>query len=213
MADINFYSGEGTAVNNLSGSGLGWYGTGGYGTPVQVSEYADNCYITNSAGTASSSSAIKVDNCKYIDANTVEIAGEEQILLRALPNHLSTLEIRLTNSTGIKVQNPKLRIFDRVSIDNEAANTVVKVAVVVHPWLSQSPLGSGSLTWSTPNGSGSVVDIGAISSAAISPGSGGLSPQGANTVSTSHSWFFAISVMPVTIGSKLFATSFSAEFI
>lgn len=210
MASIDFYAGEGFTVNNLGGFAIGGYGSS-YGAAVQVGSYQDNCYITNSAGTLSSPT--KIDNCKYIDANTVEIAGGEQILLRALPNYLSTFEVRLTNATAVKISNPKLKVFDRLNIDTAPPNLTTKVAVIVHNWNSQTPAGSGSLTWSTVGGSGAVLDIGAISTAAISPGSGGGSINGPNTTSTTHSWFFAMSWMPQTVGSKGFATSFSCEFI
>lgn len=210
MATIGFYAGEGFAVSDLAGFALGAYGAS-YGSPVEVGQYQSNTYITNSAGTLVG--ATKVDNCKFIDANTVEIAGGEQILLRRLPNYLSTFEVRLTNATPVKTQNPRLRIFDRINQDSPAPNVTTKAAVIVHPWNTQTPDGSGSLTWSTINGSGSVLDIGAISVSAISPGVNGASPNGPNTSSTTHQWYIAMSWMPQTVGSKTFAAAFSVEFI
>ena len=50
MATINFYSGN-LHVNNLSGSGLGFYG-GGFGYSVQVGAYQDTTFITNGTGTS-----------------------------------------------------------------------------------------------------------------------------------------------------------------
>jgi hypothetical protein len=210
MALISFFAGENDAINDLSGSGLGFYGSGGYAASVQVGQHADTCYITNSTGTASN--AIKVDHIKWVDNASGQLAGGEIRALRNIPNKLANLEVRFTHSTPVKTQNAQLRIFDRTNIDNPAVGVLTKVAVLVHPWDTNSPVGSGSLSWHTPGGSGSVVNIGDFP-AAISPGSGGWSPQGANTTDTTHSWFFGISSMPDSIGSKNYALYFSLEFL
>ena len=210
MALISFLAGEGYAINDLSGSGLGFYGLGGYGTSVQVGQYQDNTYITNSTGTATD--AIKVDNIKWMDAASGQIPGGEVRLLTAIPNYLATLNIRFTHTAPVKTQNAQLRIFDRANIDNPAVGVVTKVAVLVHPWDTASPAGSGSLTWATPGGSGSVINMSSFP-AAISPGSGGLSPSGSNTMDTTHDWYVALSAFPDSIGSKLFALYFALEFL
>jgi hypothetical protein len=210
MALIEFFSGEGTDINNLSGSGLGFYGAGGYGTSVAVGHYQDTTYITNSTGTATD--AIKVDNVKWVHNASGQIAGGEIRALRDIPNYLATLNIRFTNSTPVKVQNAQLRIFDRVNIDNPAVGVLTKVAVLVHPWDTTSPAGSGSITWGTPGGSGSVVNFSDFPSA-ISPGSGGFSVSGSDTTDTRHDFYTAISSLPDSVGSKLYGLYFSLEFL
>jgi hypothetical protein len=210
MALISFLAGEAHAINDLSGSGIGFYGLGGYGTSVQVGAFQDNTYVTDANGTATNS--VKCDNIKWVDPASGQIAGGEIRYLRGIPDYLSTLNIRFTNATPVKTQNAQLRIFDRVSIDNPAVGVVTKVAIIVHPWDTQSPDGSGSLTWYTPGGSGSIVNFSDIPSA-ISPGSGGFSPSGSNTVDTQHDFYVALSAMPTSIGSKLFALYFSTEFL
>ncbi len=211
MATISFLAGEGYAVNDLSGSGLGFYGYGGYNTSVQVGQFQDNTYITNANGTATN--AIKVDNVKWVDNASGQLPGGEIRALRGIPNYLATLNIRFTHTSAVKTQNPQLRIFDRTNIDNPAVDVVTKIATIIHPWDTATPLGSGSLTWDTPGGSGSIINIGNFASA-ISPGASGLSPNGANTQATQHDWYFAISAMPVTIGAKTaYSLSFSCEFL
>lgn len=199
MALISFLAGEGYNINDLSGSGLGFYGYGGPGTSVQVGQYQDNTYITNATGTAAN--PIKVDNIKWVDNASGQIPGGEIRALRGIPNYLATLNIRFTHTSAVKTQNAQLRIFDRANIDNPAVGVVTKVAVLVHPWDTATPLGSGSLTWATPGGSGSIVNFGDFP-AAISPGASGLSPNGVNTVDTQHDWYIALSAMPDSIGSK-----------
>jgi hypothetical protein len=210
-AQVKYLSGEGFILNDLSGSGLGFYGTT-FGSPVLVSSYQDSTWITNAAGTSLSS--IKVDNCKYIDANTVEIAGGDQRLLREVPNYLATLNIRVEADEAVKLQNPKLRIFDRSNLDNNAVGVITKVAMLCHPWTTTLPDGSGNLTWATVGGSGAVLDIGAISPSLISPGPSGTSNSGANTTALQHDFYAMISASPITIGSKTsFGLGFSVEFI
>jgi hypothetical protein len=208
---ISFLSNNGFVVNDLSGSGLGFYGYGGFSTSVQVGAYQDNTYITNANGTATDS--LKVNNVKWMDPASGQIAEGDIRYLRAIPNYLGTLNIRFTNNTPVKTQNAQLRIFDRSSIDNPASGVVTKVAVLIHPWNTQSPDGSGDLAWRTPGGSGSIVTFADFPSS-VSPGSGGFSPLGSNTVDTRHDWYVAMSAMPTSIGSKnQYALSFSCEFL
>ena len=211
MALISFFAGEGTNINDLSGSGLGFYGSGGYGNSVSVGQYQDNTYITNSTGTALN--AVKVDNVKWVHSASGEIAGGDTRVLRGIPNYLATLNIRFTHTSPVKTQNAQLRIFDRSNIDNPASGVVTKVAVLVHPWDTATPLGSGSTAWSTPGGSGSVVNFGDFPSA-VSPGSGGFSPNGPNTTDVRHDWYCGISAMPDSIGSKTqYALYASLEYL
>jgi len=210
MALISFLAGEGSVLNDLSGSGLGFYGYGGYGASVLVGAYQDNTYITNAAGNATN--AVKVDNIKWMDNASGQIPGGEIRALRDIPNYLATLNIRFTNSVPVKTQNAQLRIFNRSDINVAPTDVVTKVAVLVHPWDTQSPQGSGSVSWSTLGGSGSVLNFSDYPSA-VSPSMSGFSPQGSQSTSVQHDWYVAISSLPVTIGSKLSAIYAYVEFI
>jgi hypothetical protein len=210
VATITFWAGEGTNVNDLSGSGIGFYGPGGYGQPVVVGQFNDNTYITNATGDAVD--AVKVDNVKYVHPSSGQITGSDTRVLREIPNYLGTLNIRFTNGSAVKTQNAQLRIYDRIDENVAPVGVQAKVAVLIHPGSTQTPAGSGDLTWQTPGGSGSIVNWSAFP-AGISPGSGGLSPLGSNTSDTIHDFFCAISVMPTSIGGKPFGLAFSTEFL
>lgn len=204
MAQISFYAGENFAINNLAGSGLGFYG-GGFGYSVPVGEYQDSTFITDSNGT---SQGPQVDNVKYQNAQSGILNGASSgINILNMPNYLASLNIRFTHSTAVKTQNAKLRIYDRLSINNNPSGVTCKVAELVHPSTSQLVTGSGSTTWSTPTGSSVVL------SATSSPGISGQRPNGANTSATDHDWYFGISASPDSIGSKTnFGLYFECEY-
>ena len=48
MASISFFAGS-TAINNLSGSGLGFFG-GSFGQSVQLNSWQDTTFITDGNG-------------------------------------------------------------------------------------------------------------------------------------------------------------------
>ena len=198
-------------INNLSGSGLGFYGAGGYNMPVIVGQYPDNTYITDAYGTASN--AVKVNNVKYISAASGQIPGGEIRPLTSIPNYLATLQVRLQSDVPVRCQNAQLMIYDRNDITQPAVGVLTQVALIVHTAITALPAGSGSTTWSQIGGSGAIFSVNSYP-AAISPGSGGFSPSGANTVDTIHDWFWAISPTPTSVGSKTnFGLYFSTEFL
>jgi len=198
-------------INNLGGSGLGFYGPGNYGASVVVGEYQSNTYITDATGTALG--AIKVNNIQYISSASGQVPTNDTRALTAIPNYLATLQTRLQSDTPVRCQNPRLIIYDRNDITQNPSGVLAQVALLVHPGLNASPPGSGSTTWQQVGGSGSIFDVNDFP-AAISPGSGGLSPSGTDTVDTIHDWFWALSVTPTSIGSKTnFGLYFSTEFL
>lgn len=206
MATLSFLAGELFGINDLAGSGLGFYGPGGFGSSVRVGEYQDNTYITDSTGAVAGP---KCDNIKYVHANTGQLAGGDNRALRDIPNYMATLNIRFSHTSPVRVQNAKLRIFDRVNIDVPAPGVTTKVAQLVHPWNEaqpSGPLGSGDTAWKTLGGSGGTIGGRTYDpplDLAASPGATGWSPQGAATSDVQHDWYIALSASPDSIGSKL----------
>jgi hypothetical protein len=84
MALLEFLAGEGSTINNLSGSGLGFYGDAGFGYSIPVNSFNGRTFITDSTGTAQGP---EVDNNRYAGVSTV-IVGQagSGINLRQLPN-------------------------------------------------------------------------------------------------------------------------------
>lgn len=208
-AELKFYAGNGFQIQDLSGSGLGFYGDSGFGASVSVGSYQGRTFITNGAGTTQGPEA---DNVKYLNAGS-GILGQAGtgIALTAIPNYQSTLNIRFTYDSAVKVQNAELRIYDRSNINNNASGVTTKVAEIIHPTDSQTNNGSGDTTWYTPGGSSVPVPL------ANSPGpSGQYAGNGSNSLwsATQHDWYVAISASPDSIGSKtLYGLSCSLEYL
>ena len=58
MASIDFYAGT-TAINNLSGSGLGFFG-GSFGQSVELNQWQGTTFITNGNGTTQGGAATEL---------------------------------------------------------------------------------------------------------------------------------------------------------
>jgi hypothetical protein len=197
MAAINFLAGNGFTIQDLAGSGLGFFGDAGFGASVKVGDYQGRTFITNGTGTTQGPEA---DNVKYLNAGS-GILGQagSGIALTCIPNYQATLNVRFTNATPVKTQNAYLRIYDRTDPNKPASGVTTKVAEVIHPDTTQGNSGSGDTTWQTPGGSGSKVSL------APSPGVSGLyAGNGADGQwnDNTHDWYVAISASPDSIGAK-----------
>ena len=191
MATISFYAGDASLENILS-SGIGFYGSSGFGSSVAVGSYQDETYITDSNGATNGG---KAKNIKYYNTTSGYANSVSPRHLRTIANGLATLNVRFTHTTGVKTQNVKLRIYDRSSIANPASGVTTKVAELIHPDNNENLVGSGSNTWETPAGTGFM-------SLTASPGTSGLRPSGSNTIDARHDWYLALSASPDSIGSK-----------
>tara|TARA_R110000851_G_scaffold301058_2_gene457357 strand:- start:3693 stop:4403 length:711 start_codon:yes stop_codon:yes gene_type:complete len=224
MASISFFAGS-TAINNLSGSGLGFFG-GSFGQSVQLNSFQDTTYITNGNGSTNGGAG---NNVKYSTDTKAFAAGIVPATgLKYIPNEKASLNVRFTNGTAVRTQNCKLRIFDRVNKDHAASGVITRVAELLHPSTSYSVEGSGDTTWwgsSThdgsdaqgtyagssnpsnrlPTGTNTVGGSGIFVPLAQSPGpSGYYSGNGsANTGQyTQHDWYVGLTASPDSIGSK-----------
>jgi len=201
-AAVTFLSGDGFTIQNLNGSGLGFFGTGGFGFSVQVDSYQDRTFITNGAGTIE---GFEVDNNKFLDGGAfgsepnvsgVTLLGSG-LLLSQVPNYLSTVNIRFTNdSTAVTTQNAILYIHDRVSKVNAPSGVKCQVAEIIHIGSDNGPVGSGDNVWIRASGDGATVPL------VSGPGVSGFSPAGTATSADRHDWFAAVSATPLSIGSK-----------
>lgn len=195
-AEIKFYAGGVSYGTEITGSGLGFFGAS-FGTSVQVGEYQDSTYITDGTGTSEGPVST---NTKYPgNASGVEIDGGAEIQLNTVGTESGSVNVRFTFDTAVKTQNGELRIFDRVSADNDASGVTTQVAQLA---INGSGVdGAGELQaahngWQALNGSGTVMTL------LAGPGSGGLHPSGSATEDTRHDWFACLSASPDSIGSK-----------
>lgn len=204
MAAINFIGGSDVAIQNLSGSGLGFFGST-FGASVPVGSYQDTTWITDGNGVYQGP---QCDNVKYTHANSGSINGAASVGLQYIPNYLATLQIQFTHTSAVKTQNAEVRIYDRSSINNPASGVTCKAAEIIHPNQTQNVSSSSDSSWTTPTGSSVVLSL------MDSPGVSGLSPNGSETSSTQHDWYVALSASPNSTGSKtMFGAYASVEYL
>ena len=247
MAQITFHanqngmasSDDATLIEHAGGSGLGFFG-GGFGISVPVGQYQDTTYVTNGDGT---SSGIRVNNTKwatYTHPNSgVSANGGAAIGLSGMPNYYAPLNIRFTHSEKVRVQNCKLRIFDRADISKAATEVSTKVFECRHPQPNEAHNGqSGTLAFrgvtgyawtefdhttagfdldftSSPGMSGLNTSAAETLPSGLADGSvNWLTNQGAAHESTRHDWFVAMSASPDAIGSKTaYGLYFTLEYL
>lgn len=208
-ANIAFLAGENFTIQDLAGSGLGFYGDAGFAASVKVGFWQGRTFITNANGTTQGP---EVDNIKYLNEGS-GIIGQtgSGVGLTSIPNYQATLNPRFTYDTAVQVQNAEFRIYDRSNVDAAASGVTTKVAELIHPDTAQGNSGSGDTVWITPAGSAVVLNL------SPSPGSGGLyAGNGSNSTrpDTQHDWFVAMSASPDSIGSKTsYAALLSLEFL
>ena len=224
MASIDFYAGT-TAINNISGSGLGFFG-GSFGQSVELNKWQGTTFITNGNGTTQGGA---VNNIKY---STDTLAFAPSVVpatgLKYIPNEKATLNVRFTNATAVKTQNVKMRIFDRVNKAHPASGVTTRAFELLHVQDSYGIEGSGDSIWwgsashtgadaqgtqqGSPNpssrlpaGTNTVGGSGIIIPLAKSPGpSGFYAGNGSANVGQykQHDWYVGISASPDSIGSK-----------
>lgn len=214
-AQIKFYAGEGATINELAGSGLGFFADSGFGASVSVGAWQGRTYITNNDGTVQGP---ECDNIKYVNPTSC-IIGQTgtPILLRSIPNYMSTLNVRFTNDSAVKVQNAQFRIYDRVSINSPANGVTTAVYEVSHLDSGQTAIGSGGPGTPTSGGQHAWYMFPATGASPMSltasPGISGTRISGSNTTQVRHDWYLSVSCSPDSIGSKLFAANVSLEFL
>lgn len=202
----NFYINPGTSDFNLkvSGSGLGFYGSAGFGASVAVGAWNDHTFVTDGNGVVHGAEG---QNVKWTHPNS-GILGQVSsgTNLLCIPNYQSTLNIRVTSDVAILATNAAVRIYDRSNINNNPSGVTCRVAEIVHPSTLQDASGSGDSAWISAAGSGTTVSL------VTSPGISGLYPNSSSSA-LQHDWFICLSSSPDSIGSKtMFGLYFSFEY-
>lgn len=244
-ASLQFYANIGdptpadTLINHGSNEGLGFYGLG-FGLSVPVGSVQNMTFVTNDTGTLNIAQCNNTSMVSVGDSTTPGVvnANGSQIPLQKLPNYLCPLNIRFTNDDPVRVQNCKLRIFDRDNTENPASGVTTYVFEARHPatntgydnlhhrvrenssWVE---FGEGITTVD-----GQPVDGALEMDFTPSPGTNGengdtfdtdaslgaTSTDGSEHLSTQHDWYVAISAEPTSIGSKTnYGLFFTLEYL
>jgi len=165
MATITFETFNNHNIGSgLNGSGLGFYGSGGFGTSVPLLSYQGSTYVTSADGTIQGPAAI---NVAYIAPSACQAtAGATATgLLSQLNSVNTTLVIHFDHTAAIKVQNAQLRIYDRNNINSPASGVITKVAEIINFNNSTfdywNTTNAGSIFTGTVTGSGDALWWGA----------------------------------------------------
>lgn len=230
-------------INHNSGSGLGFFG-GGFGISVPVNDYQNTTFVTNANGTAS---GVRCSNLKYNDTvafpnSGVQIQSNTTVTgTSGIPNIAAPLNIRFEHDEAVRVQNCKLRIFDRSDIANHASGVTTQVYEVRHPNAVEGvdfDNGIGPLKHRGVVGEHGWVQFAdgfSMTDMVLTPGPG---PSGLNTSadeiiaatgggytnwiaqsgeacrSLRHDWYVGLSASPDSIGSKTdFGLYFTLEYL
>lgn len=209
-AAVDFFAGF-TPVD-LAGSGIGFYGAT-FGTSVQVGQYQDATFITNSTGSAQGPEA---NNAKYQgNVSGVSINASGVMHIREVPLLSGSVNVRFTNDTAVNTQNGEVRIFDRTDTNAGASGVTTQVAHLVQGLSGVEPTtgaaqawDSGEDGWLPLSGSGTTMTL------LNNPGSGSLGASGAAGEDIRHDWFLSLSATPDSIGSKtLYGMFVQLEFL
>lgn len=239
MAEIKFYANingqgagsDGELINHAAGSGIGFYGSN-FGVSVPIGTKQSTTFVTNSLGTNQGSQLNNTSMVTSGDTNTigtVSVNGASAINLDRLPNYLCPLNIRFVHTEPVRVQNCKLRIFDRNNIDNHASGVVTYVYEARHPASVQtvsnlSHRGRTPNSWYEFDSLDAMTDMVFTASPGMSgtntnvqdtnPALGFVSNSGSLLAASRHDWYAAISSEPVTVGSKTqYGLYFSVEYL
>ena len=206
MATLTIQSTDGYPIDYAAGSGLGFFGPGGFGYSVAVGSWQSRTFITNTNGTTEGA---EIDNNKWINATGVTwgVTGEEH-LLTELPNDKATININFTHSSAVNIQNAELRAYDGTNVDNAPSGIEIRGAEILHPYTTYVNNGSGDTHWTAMSGANGILSL------SDSPGSGALVAATGGTVnSTRHDYFVALSASPSSVGAKTGKFYISLEYL
>lgn len=248
MAEIKFFANIKSNNNNEDirhdlGSGIGFYGAG-WGVSVPVGSQQTSTWTTNSTGT---SQGVQLHNTAMESVGTtseqgsVSIDSLNAVDLDELPNYLCPLNIRFTHDQPVKVQNCKLRIFDRTNTENHADEVITYVYEARHPgelgshtqysmrgradntaskgntWFVFDPVTTqmaDMVFTSSPGMSGYNTNSSDTNAALYGVSTDNFKNEGVTHTSQRHDWYVALSSEPISVGSKTnYGLYFSVEYL
>lgn len=176
---------DGTGWNYTIGTTnvIAFYGSGGYGSPIQVGEYNSATHVrTSTSDDTDACSAPHVTNIKYSSSTEASIAGGAPVALTSATQN-NCIRITVTSDTSITVIGTRLYAYDGSNVDNPPANVTFKTFKLTNA------------NWSQPHGRASAMSCGTS-----------LTPA------TTHSFYVGMSISPTSTGaSTLFVTRFEAD--
>jgi len=162
---------------------IAFYGSGGYGSPIQVGNYNDATHIrTSTSDDTDACSAPHLTNLKYVSSNQVSISGGSPVALTSVVQ-ANCIRITVTSDTSIAVIGTRLYAYDGSNVNNPPANVTFQAFALTNT------------TWSTPGGRAAALSLGT-----------------ALTSATTHSFYAGMSISPTSTGaSTLFVTRMESD--
>jgi len=189
---ISFHSNVGHDLSlDLTGKGLGFFGSQGSGDPIQRDTWQGSTYVVENDVPYA-----QVNNIIYYNAGSGLVDGELLLPLTSIPNYQSTINIRFERNTPTHVMYAKCNLYDGVNIETAPYGIQARVAEVIHTTKAQIGGGSGDAYWHVAS-TGEFIDL------ANNPGPNGeYVDRYSFSGYYSHDWYLAISVSPEQVGSK-----------
>ena len=233
MADILFYAnndsiaatGDPALISHGVGSGIGMFGSA-FAISIPVGQKQDTTYMTNANGTAS---GIKLNNTKWSSVSGMQHNGGSEITNRAAPNYYAPLKVSFTHTTAVRVQNAKMRIFDRNNIAQHASGVTTFIYEHRHPGGVEGTgnaltyRGEALHGWQEFDSNEAMFDVNFTGSPGVSGTNSVLadvaltnvlSTDGSAHESVRHDWYAGLSCSPDSIGSKTdYALYFICEYL
>lgn len=208
MAELNLYVGEDQLVP--TGSGIGFFGNGGFGAAISVGGFNGRTFVVNPSGTIDGFEAN--NNQRSSSSGVIQGQSGSGISLVSLPNTLATLNIRFTHTQVVNTQNVLFFVYDGTltggvpNKNNDPSGLTAYCAEIRHNDERQIANGLGDSVWLDTHGATSLPLI-------DSPATSGLRPLGASSVDTRHDWYVSMSVSPTQFGDKFFGILLETEFL
>jgi hypothetical protein len=151
----------------------GFYGAGGYGSPIQVGQYNDSMHIrTSVSDDTDACQPPHLTNLKYISANEVSVKGGAPIAVSAIAQE-NLIRITVLNDVNISIIGTRFYAYDGTNVDNPPANVTLKAFKL------------GDAAWAQPHGRVNALSLGT-----------------SETPATEHSFYLGMSLSPVSTGAS-----------
>jgi len=162
---------------------IGFYGPGGYGSPIQVGSYNDQMHIRTSQSDDSDACAPPhLTNLKYVNDNEVSINGGSPVALTSVVQE-NCIKIQVSSDSNITIVGSRFYAYDGANVDNPPTNITFKAFKL------------GDTTWSQPHGRANALDCGT-----------------STTPATQHNFYIGMSLSPNSTGAAtLFAMRFEVD--
>ena len=154
MVDVNFYAAGGPAsgeevfnIDTATFDHFGFFGPSGRGDRIGIGEAQDFTWIVDDAGNPRGSDlegSGKMTNNKWIDASGVSISGgARQQLSTVVSSGSGTMQITVSDTGTIELNNVFLQAYDGVSVDANPSGVWVLSYEIITPNMQ----GTGDTEW------------------------------------------------------------------